>query len=188
MPRLIHLNGPPGIGKSTLARMYIDEHVGVLNLDVDQLRTLIGGWQERFSETGETVRSMALVMAGVHLRTGDDVVLPQYLGRLSEIQRFEAVAHESDAAFCEVVLMDSKKRSVERFTRRGDNHAPTWHREVLEIVAQSGGPALLADMHDRLVDVVRAWPNAIVVPSVAGAIQQTYEAFSAVLDPGCAGQ
>lgn len=41
--RLIHLNGPPGIGKSTLARRYVDAHPGVLNCDIDVLRTLIGG-------------------------------------------------------------------------------------------------------------------------------------------------
>ncbi|MEJ7706101.1 MAG: hypothetical protein WKF82_13395 [Nocardioidaceae bacterium] len=43
MPRLIHLNGPPGIGKSTLAQWYVDNHPGVLNLDIDQVRCLIGG-------------------------------------------------------------------------------------------------------------------------------------------------
>ncbi|MEJ7742270.1 MAG: hypothetical protein WKF73_06810 [Nocardioidaceae bacterium] len=42
MPRLIHLNGPPGIGKSTLAQWYVDNHPGVLNLDIDQVRCLIG--------------------------------------------------------------------------------------------------------------------------------------------------
>ena len=41
MPRLIHLNGPPGIGKSTLAQLYTGEHPGVLNLDIDQLRALV---------------------------------------------------------------------------------------------------------------------------------------------------
>src|SRR2546425_2482959 len=105
VPRLIHLNGPPGIGKSMLAQLWADNHPGVLNLDIDQLRVLIGGWRERFAETGEIVRPLALVMAGTHLRGGREVVMPQYLGRLSEIERFEAVAHGSDAAFCEIVLM-----------------------------------------------------------------------------------
>jgi anion-transporting ArsA/GET3 family ATPase len=40
MPRLIHLNGPSGVGKSTVARMYADRHPGVLNLDTDQTVSL----------------------------------------------------------------------------------------------------------------------------------------------------
>ncbi|MBA8793744.1 adenylate kinase family enzyme [Friedmanniella endophytica] len=44
MPRLIHLNGPPGIGKSTLAALGVERHPGTLDLDADQLHPLIGGW------------------------------------------------------------------------------------------------------------------------------------------------
>lgn len=80
MPRLIHLNGPPGIGKSVLAQLWAEDHPGALNLDIDRLRALIGGWRERFAETGEIVRPLALGMAGTHLRGGRDVVMPQYLG------------------------------------------------------------------------------------------------------------
>jgi len=183
VPRLIHLNGPPGIGKSTLAQRYADEHPGVLNLDIDRVRALIGGWRDRFAETGEIVRPVALSMARAHLRGGRDVVMPQYLGLLGEIERFEAVAHDSGAAFCEVVLMDAKQRSLERFNRRGEDGELPWHRQVQQIVEHSGGQALLADMHDQLTAVVAARHHAIVVPSVAGAIQQTYEALTAILDP-----
>jgi predicted kinase len=176
VPRLIHLNGPPGIGKSTLAQLYIGEHPGVLNLDIDQLRALIGGWRERF------VRPLALAMAGAHLRLGRDVVMPQYLGRLSEIERFEAVARHSGAVFVEVILMDDKQRSVERFNRRGDNSELPWHRQVQEVVERNGGQALLAGMYDQLTVVLAARHDAIVVPSAAGAVQQTYEALAAILD------
>lgn len=182
MSRLIHLNGPPGIGKSTLAHRYVDQHPGVLNLDIDQLRALVGGWRERFTETGEIVRPAALSMAATHLRGGRDVVMPQYLGRLSELERFETVAYGSGAAFYEIVLMDGRQRSVERFNRRGENSELPWHRQVQEIVERSGGQELLARMHDQLAVVLAARPDAIVLASVAGAIHQTYEALTAVLD------
>jgi hypothetical protein len=38
-------------------------------------------------------------------------------------------------------------------------------------------------MHDQLIDVLAARPDATVIPSAAGAIQQTYEALIAILDP-----
>ena len=182
MPRLIHLNGPPGIGKSTLAQRYVDEHPGVLNLDIDQVRTLIGGWRQRFAETGEIVRPVALSMAAAHLRGGRDVVMPQLLCQLSEIARFEAAAHDSGAVFCQVVLMDTKQQSLERFNHRGEGGEQIWHQQVQEIVDDLGGQALLADWHDQLVAVIAARSDARVVPSTAGAIQQTYEALTAVLD------
>ena len=180
VPRLIHLNGPPGIGKSTLAQLYVDRHPGVLNLDIDLLRVLVGGWQDRFEETGQVVRPIALSMAHTHLRAGYDVVMPQYLRRISEIERFETAAHEGRAEFREVLLMDSKERSIQRFTgRRSELH---WHLHVNEYVDRNGGDALLGAMHDGLADVVRTRPQVVVVPSVAAAVEQTYTALIAALD------
>ncbi|GAA2777794.1 AAA family ATPase [Saccharopolyspora taberi] len=178
MARLIHLNGPPGIGKSTLAERYADEHVGVLNLDADRLRVLVGGWRERFAETGALVRPIAMSMAATHLRAGHDVVMPQFLGRLSEIERFERVAHDSRAEFREVVLMDTAERSAARFLRRGEQGR---HRWVKEAVERDGGPALLAEMHDRLTAVLRARPDAVVVRSAEDEVEQTYRALLRVL-------
>ncbi|HEX3649068.1 MAG TPA: hypothetical protein VHV49_11615 [Pseudonocardiaceae bacterium] len=51
MPGLIHLNGPSGIGKSTTAQHYVDRHPGVLNLDIDRVVALIGGWRDDFWRT-----------------------------------------------------------------------------------------------------------------------------------------
>jgi hypothetical protein len=96
------------------------------------------------------VRPVALSMAATHLHGGRDVVMPQYLGELREIERFEAVAHDNGAVFCEIVLMDGKQRSLQRFYRRGDNGELAWHQQVQQIVERNGGQALLAGMHDQL--------------------------------------
>ena len=150
----------------------------MLDLDLDRLRVLVGGWEERFAETGALVRPMALAMAATHLRAGHDVITPQFLGRLEEIERFEAVALDNGAEFREIVLMDTKEHSVARFARRGDDG---WHRQVKDAVAREGGPALLAQMHDRLTEVVRARPRATVVHCTEGAESQTYVAVLRLL-------
>lgn len=87
--RLVHLNGPPGIGKSTVSALYAARHPGVLNLDVDALHRLVGGWQDEDNHTWQVVWPLARAMAATHLDGGHDVVLPQYLGRLDEITGFE---------------------------------------------------------------------------------------------------
>jgi predicted kinase len=143
VPRVICLNGPPGIGMSVLAQLWAEDHPGALNLDIDRLRALIGGWRERSAETGEIVRPLARGMAGAHLRGGRDVVMPQYLGRLSEIERFEAAAHDAGAAFCKIVLIDTKEHGLECFGRRGEDgdNAAAWHHYVQELVERGGGGA-----------------------------------------------
>jgi predicted kinase len=55
MARLLLLNGPPGIGKSTLARRWADDRPGTLCLDVDLLHRFLGGSGGRFEEHGEVV-------------------------------------------------------------------------------------------------------------------------------------
>ena len=82
MARLILLNGPPGCGKSTLAQMFVHEHPLALNLDIDRLRGQIGQWRARSHESGLLARQLALAMAGIHLASGHDVVIPQYVARI----------------------------------------------------------------------------------------------------------
>ncbi len=181
VPRLIHLNGPPGIGKSTLSQMYADEHPGTLNLDIDRVRELIGGWRDQFTRAGQLVRPLAFTMARTHLESGHDVVMPQYLGRLSEVERFEGAAHVSGAHFREVVLMDTKDASLERFYRRHEGDELPWHHQVQAIVERQGGRTLLAAMYDSLEEVRRSRPEAVVVPSRAGHVTQTYKSLCAAL-------
>ena len=175
VPRLVLLNGPPGTGKSTIAELYANQHPYVLNLDIDRLRCLVGGWRTRVDETGALVRSMALAMAAAHLGAGHDVLVPQYVGRLSQFDRFAAVARDRGATFVELVLMDTRQRSLERFVRRADTGAHPWHEQPADEVAR---------MYDRLIEVVASRPGSTLIPSEDGSPAQTYELLLSVLEPG----
>lgn len=175
MSRLIHLNGPPGIGKTTLAKRYVAEHPGVLNCDIDVLRTLIGGWQSDFGGAGALIRPAALAMIEAYLATGHDVVLPQMLLDPHELARFEACATGAGAQFIERVLMDSPAASTARFHRRGAAEAADpWHDQVRTIVAANGGDIELARCHAALERLLTGRPHAVVIHSVEGAIEETY--------------
>jgi hypothetical protein len=67
VPRLIHLNGPPGWQVNT-GQMYADAWGAQPRHS--SLRALIGGWRDRFAETGATVRPLAFSMAAAHLTGG----------------------------------------------------------------------------------------------------------------------
>jgi predicted kinase len=75
MARFVLLNGPPGIGKSTLSALYVARNPGTLNLDVDTLHHLIGGWLDEGTDTWPVVWSLVRAMAATHLDGGRDVVL-----------------------------------------------------------------------------------------------------------------
>jgi hypothetical protein len=172
---LVHLNGPPGIGKSTLSALFADRHPGTLNLDIDSLHRLVGGWQDTDGRTHDILRPVALAMASAHLAGGRDVILPQYLARLEEITAFEKVADAEGAGFREVVLLDERAGSVERFHRREDDSE--WGRHNRRLVAANGGSAMLTTMYDQLLEVLEHRPSAVVVRSVPDAVEGTYAAL-----------
>jgi predicted kinase len=159
---LILLNGPPGAGKSTLARMYAEAHPLTLNLDIDQVRDMLGQWRSDPYSAGLLARSAVLAAARVHLAAGYDVVIPQFLGRLMFVEQAEALAREIGVAFRMVVLLDSKENSLRRFAARG----PVDGRAVSD--------EEFAGMYDRLLAIVAARPNATVVPTAEGEVGRAY--------------
>lgn len=99
MPTLLHLNGPSGVGKSTLARLHAERHPGTLVCDIDDLRSWVSGWADDFVGTGEPVRSSALALITAYLATGRDVVLPQLIATPAQVERFEQAAAQAGATY-----------------------------------------------------------------------------------------
>src|SRR6185312_3813890 len=92
MARLILLNGPPAAGKSTLARRWVADHPFALNLDLDRIWEMIGGWQQDYRLASSLACRLAAAMAGTHLRQQRDVIVPQFLGRPRFIDELAGVA------------------------------------------------------------------------------------------------
>jgi predicted kinase len=172
--RLIVLNGPPAIGKSTLARRYADDHPLSLALDIDSVRRLLGRWEDEPTKAGLLARAMTLTMAREHLANGYDVVLPQYLGNPLFLQQAEAVAAEAGAEFFEFVLMDNRDEVVRRFNERTLRSTEPAHLEAGRHLAQLGGDDTLFAMYDRLLLVLSARPRAKVVQCPEGDVEDVY--------------
>ncbi|HVF06056.1 MAG TPA: AAA family ATPase [Frankiaceae bacterium] len=176
-PQLLLLNGPPGIGKSTIAARYVAEHPLALRLDVDELRRGLGRWEAHDHAAGLLARDLALAMAGTHLAAGHDVVVAQYLARPAFADALGAVAAESGAAFAEVVLMDGKQNALARFAARATDPALAAHHR--EAAARAGDT--LPAMYDALVAFAAARAHVLVVPTRYGDIDGTYRALLTAL-------
>lgn len=171
MPALIHLNGPTGVGKSTIAARYAADHPRTLNLDADEIVRLVGGWQDDFFGTVSLVRPLALAMAATHLSSGNDVVMPQLIARRSERDRFADTARCAGADYLEFVLLAPADVAVRRFQRR-DHH-------IDGAVRTLGGAAMIHRIRDQFTRYLT--PESVVIETGEADAEQTYQALMAAL-------
>jgi predicted kinase len=180
MARLILLNGPPAIGKSTLARRFVDDHPLALNLDIDVLRTWLGRW-EQHDEAKGIARTLALGLAQEHLVSGHDVVVPQLLARIDQIERFERAASSSGAEFVEIIILGPDEQAMDRFHQRRAQLAAgnTQHPEATIAPGKEAENVRFAYAEIREVAAARA--GATVLESFANKIDDAYDGLLRLL-------
>ena len=183
MVRLIHLNGPPGIGKSTIASAFADRHPGVLNLDIDRVAAMIG-CGDSFSDSFEAGRLLAAAMARVHLASGHDVIMPQMMTHLNaaELADFEAIAVAAKAEYLHILLTADVGSSVERCTERAKAVNP---RDVVsKVIDKRGGRDFVRMLHAQVAQFSADRQPYSVVDCQRLTVEQTCLAVEAVLRPG----
>jgi predicted kinase len=171
VPRLIHLNGPTGVGKSTIAARYAADHPKTLNLDADEIVRLVGGWQDDFAGTVKLVRPLALAMAATHLAAGHDVVMPQLVTDRGQRASFAETAASAGADYRELVLLAPPETTINRFRAR-DHHVDL-------AVEALGGTALIRRIHEHLAAYLT--PDTTVIQTGDAGADDTYETLIAVL-------
>lgn len=178
MPRLILLNGPPGVGKSTLARRYLGDHPLALLVEIDELRMAMGGWAEH-EESKLQARVLALALVRAHLAAGHDVIVPQYLGRPDFVDELQSMAREVAAIFDHVVLRDGDETVAERFRSRRELLNTEGSEHPQAAVRNEEIDAAIADARRRLDDMTTSRSEVRVVDVAAG---DSYDRLMAALE------
>ena len=173
-PRLVVINGPPAVGKSTMARKYADAHPMTLRIDVDEVRESISAWRDAPSEAGIRARALVVAMARDHLQAAHDVVVAQLYGWTDDLDVLEGVARETQSTFHEIVLMADLASTLERFTDRGGSRLD-------DALAGPDGLDSIARLHRRVADLLRERPSAVVVTPIWDDPEATYETVVAAL-------
>jgi predicted kinase len=172
MAALIVLNGPPAAGKSTIGRMYADQHPLCLRIDVDEIRESLGSWRQAQRQAGLRARALATAMARDHLGAGHDVVVAQLYGVPDHLVELVSVAAATGAAFHEIVLMTDVASTIDRFIERGGPR-------LADARSSPDGLDAIGALHERVEALAATRAGAVVVTSVRDDVDGTY---AAVLD------
>jgi predicted kinase len=181
---LVLINGPPAVGKSTLARRFVDDHPLALNLDIDVVRGLLGRWIEQPNDAGLAARSLAIAMVDTHLRSGRHVIVPQLVGRVEFIEQLEAAAHRVGAQFVEIALMATRQEVSEWLKERSRHPSDQTHVDAARLIERSGLPDPANDLYDAFLSAIAGRPRTIRADVIRGDIDATYELVAYVLDHG----
>ncbi len=182
MADLILLNGPPASGKSTIAQRYVDLNPLALNLDIDVIRSLLGGWVEQPEAAGLVARALALAMAEQHLEKGNNVIVPQFLGRPEFIDQLAEVAGRTGCRFVEVGLWLDSAEAIRAFAERSAAPTTQAHRDAAELVARSPRKDPVGQMYGEFVRLIEQRPQTARVDVVRGDTEATFERFMEVLE------
>lgn len=170
-PTLILLNGPAGIGKTTIAQRYIDEHPLALSINGDDIIVMLGQWLAHEDEARKMVYDFTCDMARRHLQAGHDVVLPYLVKHSTHATDFAALAAECGATFVEVLLTTERAESVERMFERG-----TWGERGTDPLTHADKPTI-EELYDAVHQSIGERPQVVVIQSVRGDIDGTYAEF-----------
>jgi predicted kinase len=168
MPKLIFMNGPAAVGKSTIAELYAQEHSLALHLKFDELIVMLGQWLAHEDEARELVFSMIQDMVKVHLSSGHDVVMPYLPRSADQIDQMRRVADEAGATFYEISLMTDKQEAVERMMRRG-----SWGEPGADPLTEEDRP-IVSWLYD-LAEEYSKRPQMFVIRMTEGDIDGTYQ-------------
>lgn len=146
-----------------------------LNLDIDVVRGLLGGWTEDPATSGLLARSAAIAMASAHLSGGRDVIVPQFLGRPGFIDELRNVASRVDARFIEVALWLGRSEAIAAFTERRAAPTTQAHLDAVKLVEQSARPDPVGAMYDEFLVVMEERPYVVRVDVIRGDIDKTYQ-------------
>lgn len=170
MPRLILINGAPGVGRSTVVRRIADGRPLALVLDVDVVRSLLGDGGPDVTASWLAAPELAVAMARVHLHAGHDVVVPQYPGRPEFLERLAAVAEQARVPFGEAALVTGPGPGRARFDARG------------AVPQRAGAVETWEQMHARLDALLAVRPHALRVDA-SGDVDTTVARVRAALGP-----
>lgn len=175
MPQLILINGPAGIGKTTIAQRYIAEHPFALLASVDDVVGALGQWLTHEPAARKLAFSLVTSMVTTHLKTGHDVVVPLLLEDPAEADVLATIAQSGGATFFEFALLADKPEAIQRMFEKG-----AWGEPGSPPLTAHDAP-IIEGLYDRMQAALAQRPHTVRITSVKNDIDGTYQKLLAAL-------
>lgn len=173
------MNGPPGVGKSTIACRLRDDRPLSLLVDFDELWPLIGDWRHN-ANSQDLAIAAGLAMARAHLRAGHDELAPQFATGGDFYEAIATIVGETSADYVEIVLTGDPERVASQFRRRRAERTLAGEVDVSDNIAEDRVDEVIASATAELVTRARTRPHARVIPTDGG-VDATYARVCGVI-------
>lgn len=134
--KLVILNGPPGVGKSTIATRLHQEMPSSLLIDVDELRRTIPNYHEQREESLRRSYELTAEAIAAGLQNGHDIIIDKAISYSDTLDTFTEVGRKHNADIYEVLLFADKavveKRAADRGFKEGGLLTPEKVSELWE--------------------------------------------------------
>lgn len=118
--KLVILNGPPGVGKSTIAARLQKELTSSVVIDIDELRrTTMPDYRERREESLRLSYELAANVIEDNLKNGHDVIIDKAVSHSDTLDLFIEVGKKNGAEVYEFLLFADKATVQKRADERG---------------------------------------------------------------------
>lgn len=117
--KLILINGPCGVGKSTIAEKLHEEMPLSYLVDIDAISRNISHYREFNEERRELRDAVAAATIEATLSVGRNVIIEKMIFDLKTLGDYEEIAKQHHADFLEIILWAEKEVVMQRASDRG---------------------------------------------------------------------
>ncbi|MBY0538437.1 AAA family ATPase [Patescibacteria group bacterium] len=170
-PKLIILYGFAASGKTTLAKMYIADNPLALNIEGDQIISMIGNWRSSETEARAIVLEYTQKLAEEHLKKGFDVIIPYLLTNTEDAELLREIAKHTDANFFEIYITLDRNEAIDRLLKRG-----VWGEEGSEQLTEADLPEI-EELYAKMESSMGSLTAVKFLSVIQNDIDGTYDKF-----------
>lgn len=160
--KLILINGPTGVGKSTIAQKVHQSYPLSFLLDIDAQRRYISEYREHPAESRELVLKLSIAIVENYLQSGHDIIIDKVLTDVAVVEKFVELGKKYGAEVFEFILNTDKEILIARAEERG------------YIPGSMLTPEKVPEFWDRIQKYITERPNAVVVETMNVSPEHTF--------------